>query len=179
VIMDLDCAKLQSRLELRPDLLKRAGGRWGVVAAIYVGAEALQSMTAVPEVRAQAGCGLEGDRYFREAGTFSEKSPANQLTLIEEEALEAAARDYDLAITAQETRRNVLTCGIALNHLVGREFRIGEVRIRGLKLCEPCGHLQKLSGKDVMKALRHRGGLRAEILTDGLIRVGDVVTERE
>lgn len=176
---DADCAKLEAQLELNPDLLRRAGGRWGVVAAIFVGPEALQPMIAVAEVRAQAGRGLEGDRYGREAGTFSQKSPTNQLTLIEEEALAAAARDYGFAIAAEETRRNLLTCGIALNHLVGREFYVGEVRLRGLKLCEPCGHLEKLSGKEVMKALRHRGGLRAEILADGQVRVGDLITERD
>jgi MOSC domain-containing protein YiiM len=178
-MMETDCAKLESQVELNPDFLKKAGGRWGVVAAIYVGPEAKQAMTAVPEVRALAGHGLEGDRYAREAGTFSKKSPSNQLTLVEEEALAAAARDYNLAIAAGETRRNLLTCGIALNHLVGREFRIGEVRLRGIRLCEPCEHLQKLTGREVIKALLHRGGLRAEILSDGMIKVGDVITERE
>jgi MOSC domain-containing protein YiiM len=136
-------------------------------------------MISVPGVRALTGCGLEGDRYSREAGTFSEKSPTNHVTLIEEESLEAAARDYRVVIAAEETRRNVLTRGIALNHLVGREFRIGEVRLRGLKLCEPCGHLEKLTAKKMIKALQHRGGLRAEILSGGLINVGDVIREKE
>jgi len=70
-----------------------------------------------------------------------------------------------------------LTCGMALNHLVGREFVIGGVRLRGLRLCEPCSHLEKLTGKQMIKALRHRGGLRAEILNDGMIKVGDIITE--
>ena len=134
-------------------------------------------MIAVPEMRAMAGRGIEGDRYCREEGTFSKKSPSNQVTLIEAEALEAAAQDYGLVIPAEESRRNVLTCGMALNHLVGREFRIGEVRLRGLRLCEPCSHLEKLCGKQMIKALRHRGGLRAEILNDGSIKIGDVITE--
>ncbi|HZD93607.1 MAG TPA: MOSC domain-containing protein, partial [Candidatus Sulfotelmatobacter sp.] len=73
--------------------------------------------------------------------------------------------------------RNLLTCGMALNHLVGREFQIGDVRLRGLRLCEPCGHLQKLTGKDVLKALCHRGGLRAEILSGGMIKVGEMIAE--
>jgi MOSC domain-containing protein YiiM len=174
-----DCVELESQLELRPDLLKKGAGRWGVVASIFVGPEAQQPMASVSEVRALAGAGLEGDRYAREAGTFSKASPGNQLTLVEEEALEAAARDYGIAVAGVETRRNLLTCGIALNHLVGREFRVGEVRVRGVRLCEPCGHLEKLTGKEVIKALRHRGGLRAEILTEGVIKVGDVITERE
>lgn len=177
--METNCAELESKLELRPGLLKRAGGRWGVVAAVFVGPQRLQPMVSVPEVRAVPGCGLEGDRYCREAGTFSTKSPTNQLTLIESEALEAVARDYGFEIAAGESRRNVVTCGVSLNHLVGREFRIGQVQLRGLKLCEPCSHLENLTGKEMIKALRHRGGLRAEILGDGLIKVGDVICEGE
>jgi MOSC domain-containing protein YiiM len=134
-------------------------------------------MVSVTEVRAIAGAGLEGDRYCRERGTFSKKLPTNQITMIEEEALEAAARDYGVEIAADESRRNVLTCGLALNHLVGREFQIGDVRLRGLKLCEPCTHLQQLTGKPMIKALQHRGGLRAKILSGGVIKVGDRITE--
>ncbi len=149
----------------------------GVVVAIHVGAERMEPMMPVPAVKAISGVGLEGDRYAREAGTFSQKLPNNQVTLIEQEALDAAARDYKLDLSAAESRRNVLTMGIALNHLVGREFRIGEVRLRGLKLCEPCGHLKKLTGKEVIRALKHRGGLRAEILQSGPICVGDEIRE--
>jgi MOSC domain-containing protein YiiM len=172
-----NCAELESRSRAEDQLLKQSGSRWGALAAIYISSERLEPMVAVPEIRAIADAGLEGDRYCRERGTFSKKLPTNQVTLIEAEALEAAARDYGFEIAAQESRRNLLTCGMALNHLVGREFRVGEVRLRGLKLCEPCTHLQKLTGKEVLKALRHRGGLRAEILNDGMIRVGDIITE--
>jgi MOSC domain-containing protein YiiM len=158
---------------------KLAGSRWGLLTAIFLSAEAGQPMTSVSEVHAVAGAGLQGDRYFLETGTFSEKSPGNQVTLIESEALTAAARDYKFEIAEGESRRNLLTSGIALNHLVGREFRIGEVRFRGFKLCEPCGYLEKLTGKPMIKALRHRGGLRAEILSDGTIKVGDTIREQE
>jgi MOSC domain-containing protein YiiM len=171
------CAEFEQAIrdtEVQP---KSLGSRWGIVAAIHIGPERLQPMISVPEVHAVAGAGLEGDRYCRQQGTFWKKSPSTQLTLIEAEALEAAARDYGFEIAAQESRRNLLTCGMALNHLVGREFQIGDVRLRGLKLCEPCSHLQKLTGKQVIKALRHRGGLRAEILSSGAIKVGDVITE--
>jgi len=142
-----------------------------------IGPERKEPMVSVPEVRALAGCGIEGDRYCREEGTFSRKSPSNQMTLIEMEALDAVAQEYGFAIAAEESRRNALTCGIALNHLVGREFMIGGVRLRGLRLCEPCSHLEQLTGKQMIKALRHRGGLRAEILNDGMIKVGDIITE--
>jgi len=169
----------RAEVESKREALHRSGSRHGVVAAIFVGPEAQQPMTSVAEVQAIAGHGLEGDRYSRGAGTFPQKSPNQQLTLIEAEAVEAAARDYELEIDAGEARRNLLTRNVALNHLVGREFRIGEVRLRGLKLCEPCGHLEKLTGKQMIKAMRHRCGLRAEILCDGPIRVGDPITEGE
>lgn len=170
-----DCLEVESNLE-DP---KTAGALHGVVTAIFISREARQPMTSVAEVRAIAGQGLEGDRYSREAGTFSEKSPTNHVTLIEAEALEAAARDYGLDFAGIESRRNLLTRNVSLNYLVGREFRIGPVRLRGLKLCEPCEHLEKLTRKKLIKALRHRGGLRAEILCDGPIKVGDMITERE
>jgi MOSC domain-containing protein YiiM len=149
----------------------------GVVMAIHIGPKRLEAMASVAEVNAVAGLGLEGDRYAREKGTFSKKLPSNQVTLIETEALEAAERDYKLKLSGAESRRNILTTGIALNHLVGREFRVGEARLRGLKLCEPCSHLKKLTSKEVIRALKHRGGLRAEILESGQIRVGDEIRE--
>jgi MOSC domain-containing protein YiiM len=158
-----------------PDLNRHVNA--GVVVAIHVGPVRLEPMMPVAEVKAISGVGLEGDRYARETGTFSQKLPNNQVTLIEQEALEAAARDYKLELSAAESRRNILTMGIALNHLVGREFRIGEVRLRGLKLCEPCSHLKKLTSKEVIRALKHRGGLRAEILQSGPICVGDEIRE--
>jgi MOSC domain-containing protein YiiM len=173
----MNCLEVESELKEQGSLLKRPGSRWGIIAAIHIGPERLQPMISVPKVQAIAGAGLEGDRYCRQQGTFWKKSPSHQLTLIEAEGLEGALRDYGLEIAARESRRNLLTCGMALNHLVGREFYIGDVRLRGLRLCEPCTHLQKLTGKQVIKALRHRGGLRAEILSSGAIQVGDLISE--
>jgi MOSC domain-containing protein YiiM len=133
-------------------------------------------MEHVGSVRAVAGRGLEGDRYFLKAGTYSAKDGSDrEITLIESEALEALSRDYALSIDASETRRNVATRDVALNHLVGRTFRVGDATVRGLRLCEPCGHMERLCGKRVRPGLVHRGGLRAEILAGGVIRVGDPV----
>ena len=133
-------------------------------------------MVPLHEVRAVPGRGLEGDRYFSKTGTYSRHEGADrQITLIEVEALEALERDYRIQLDPGESRRNVATRGVAVNHLVGRRFRIGEVRLRGLRLCEPCSHMERLSGKPVRSGLVHRGGLRAEILTEGVIRVGDPV----
>lgn len=146
-----------------------------MVAGIYIAAEARGPMRSLDSVRAVAERGLEGDRYFTKQGTFWKERPDYQLTLIEEEAVTALKRDYGIRLEPQNARRNLVTRGVALNHLVGRDFRVGSVLVRGIRLCEPCSHLEQLSGVPVIKGLRHRGGLRAQILSDGEIRVGDRV----
>jgi MOSC domain-containing protein YiiM len=150
----------------------------GNIVSIHIAPTATGPVKAVGDVQALAGQGLEGDRYCRQEGTFSTKpGPDREVTLIESEALEALARDYGVDLGSGESRRNLTTRGVPLNHLVGREFRIGEVRVRGLRLCEPCAHLEKATGKQVIAGLTHRGGLRAQILTTGSIRVGDSIEE--
>jgi len=149
----------------------------GKVESIHLASGAKVPTHAVEQAEAIAGVGLEGDRYALKQGTFFKPEPDFELTLIEAEALEALKRDYQVELTAGEARRNVVTRGVALNHLVGREFRIGEVKVRGIRLCEPCSHLQALAGRPVIKGLLHRGGLRAQILSDGSIHVGDDVSE--
>lgn len=152
----------------------------GRVESIHVAAAAGAPMSSVAEVRAIPGGGLEGDRYFSKTGTYSRKEGADrQITFIEAEALEALHREYGIALDPKESRRNVATRGVALNHLVGRRFRVGEVALRGLRLCEPCSYMGRMSGKPVRAGLVHRGGLRAEILTEGTIRIGDVVVPSE
>ena len=148
----------------------------GTVVSIHISTTAAGAMQAVGQVRAIPGQGLQKDRYGEGTGTFAKHSPTNELTLIEAEASEALTRDYGIELLAGESRRNITTRGVALNHLVGREFRIGEIRVRGLQLCEPCSHLERLTGKKLIKALTHRGGLRAQILTVGDVRVGDEIT---
>src|ERR1700682_403027 len=149
----------------------------GTVVSINIAAEAQAPMQSVTEVRAVPGKGLEGDRYFDHKGTFSKPQPDRELTLIEAEAVEAMKRELGVEYGWGDSRRNVVTRGVPLNHLVGKEFWIGEVKARGLRLCEPCSHLQKLSHEKVLQGLVHRGGLRAQILTEGLIRVGEIVKE--
>jgi len=149
----------------------------GIVDSIHIASTAKGPMQALDRVQAIPGVGLEGDRYALKQGTFFKPLPDFEVTLIEAEAIEALKRDYGVELAAGEARRNVVTRGAPLNHLVGREFRIGEVRIRGIRLCEPCSHLEGLTGQPLIKGLRHRGGLRAQILSPGAIRVGDVVSE--
>jgi MOSC domain-containing protein YiiM len=149
----------------------------GRIDAIYIGPEPEKPMVSVHEVKAVPGRGLEGDRYFTKEGTFSKKDgPSREVTLIEVEAVEAASKAYEVVVDAGETRRNLVTSGVPLNHLVDKEFSVGSVRLRGVKLCEPCGHLERVTAKGVKKPLIHRGGLRAQILNEGTIRVGDEVS---
>ena len=148
----------------------------GSVVSIHTAPEAGEPMESLVQVHALAGAGLEGDRYFRGAGTYSvEGEVGRQITLIESEALEAASVEAGLNIEPRDSRRNIVTRGVSLNDLVGREFQIGEVRLRGIELCEPCSHLAELAGKQLLRSLVHRGGVRADILSDGVIRVGDLI----
>lgn len=149
----------------------------GKVAAILIAPSPAASMTAVDSARAVPGRGMEGDRYFLNAGTFSPtpQKPDYELTLIEQEQIEAFALASGLPFTAAQARRNIVTRDIALNDLVGCEFSIGEVRIRGIRLCEPCNYLAKISYPETLKGLVHKGGLRAQILTEGTLRTGDII----
>ncbi len=147
--------------------------------AIYIAPRRGGDMVACDLVRAVPGRGLEGDRYFARSGTFSEKPGAGrEVTLVESEALEAARREHDLDLPPGASRRNVVTAGVALNDLVGREFAVGEAVLRGVRLCEPCDHLDRLTGLPCSRVLVHRCGLRAEVLREGIIRPGDAVREQ-
>lgn len=151
----------------------------GTVISINIAPDGAAPMQTVNEARAIPGRGIEGDRYYDHKGTFSKPQPDRELTLIEAEAIEAMKTELDVDYGLSDSRRNVVTRGVPLNHLVGKEFWIGEVKARGLRLCEPCSHLQKLSHEKVLPGLTHRGGLRAQILIEGVIRVGDAVQNRE
>ena len=127
-------------------------------------------------VRAIAGVGLEGDRYAAGIGFFSGQAPSDRdLTLIESEIVDDLAARDGVHLSPGESRRNLTTRGIRLNGLVGRRFRIGTVECHGTRLCEPCDRLEELTGEALKRPLTHRGGLRARILTDGEIRVGDTI----
>ena len=153
--------------------------RHGSVTAIVVAPEAEGMMVTVQRALARAGRGLEGDRYFDHRGTFSSAhGRGHDLTLIEAEALEAL-RLPGGRLAPEEARRNVVTRGIDLNALVGERFRIGDVECFGQRLCEPCAHLERLTEKagkpGTLRALIHKGGLRADVLTDGEISIGSTI----
>ena len=103
------------------------------------------------------------------------RDPDREITLIESEAIEAVPSEFDIPFALNESRRNLVTVGIALNDLVGKTFQVGELVLKGHRLCDPCSHLQKLTRPGVLKALANRGGLRAEILVGGVIAVGDLI----
>lgn len=149
----------------------------GIVELIAIAPRLEAPMQLVDHSRALAGRGLEGDRYANRSGTFSPRGthrPGYELTLIGAEVVEdLTARDA--ALDFASTRRNILTRGIDVNALVGREFSIGEVRCRGLRLAEPCAHLERLQGPGLLRPLIHRGGLRVDILNNGYIAKGSPI----
>ena len=147
----------------------------GTVEALAIAPAAEADMQLLDVARAVAGRGLEGDRYAARAGTFTPRGdtrPGYDLTLMSAEVIDELTA-AGVAIDFAATRRNVLTRGIDVNALVGRTFRIGDVVCAGLRLCEPCVHLDRLSGPGLLRPLIHQGGLRADVLTDGEIRPGD------
>ena len=148
------------------------------VKQILIAETSTSPMASRSAVRAVPGRGLEGDRYFIGVGTFSPnpQKPDFEITLIEIEKVEEFARDSGLPFTTSHARRNIVTEGVDLNALVGREFYLGQVRIRGIRLCEPCTYLAKLSFPETLKGLAHKGGLRAQILSEGNISTGDVIS---
>jgi len=148
----------------------------GTVISIHIAPTGAAPMKSVTNAKAVAGRGLEGDRYYSKLGTYSNQAGSGRdVTLIEIEAIDGLKRDYEVQLDAGQSRRNIVTRGIALNHLVEQEFRIGDVVLRGTRLCEPCAHMEKLTVKGAMRGLVHRGGLRAEIISGGSIRVGDTI----
>ena len=150
----------------------------GEVVAIFIAPEQSVPLVSKTEVHAVAGKGLNGDRYFKQVGTYSDRpEPGRQVTLIELETIKALKRDLGIDLSLGDSRRNIVTRGVALNDLVGQEIRIGDVRVRCIRLCEPCAYMQSLTQEGVLEALAHRGGVNAEILTDGVIRVGDPIEQ--
>jgi MOSC domain-containing protein YiiM len=157
----------------------------GSVVSLHIAPRAAAPMLSVAEVHAVPGRGLEGDRYFMGTGFYSTKPShgGREVTLIEMEAVEALfggvinaeGERLRVKVPAPDFRRNVVTAGVPLNHLVDCEFSVGAVRMRGTRLCEPCKHLEELTLPGVLSGLIHRGGLRALILDEGIIRVGEVI----
>lgn len=147
----------------------------GSIEGIFVTPASGQAMVAVPSVRAFADRGLEGDRFYRDSWNAVKRSD-KAVSLIESEVLELAAKEIGVDSIGILTRRNIVTRGVPLIELLGREFTIGNVRMRGIRLFEPCGHLVAVTKiPAIFKALEHRSGLKAAVLSDGEINIGDAV----
>ncbi|MGZ8495650.1 MAG: MOSC domain-containing protein, partial [Candidatus Binatia bacterium] len=147
----------------------------GSVKEIFITPASAQAMVAVPSVRAVADRGLEGDRFYRESWNAVKRSD-KAVSLIEDEVLALAAKEIGVEAIGILTRRNIVTRGVPLIELLGREFMVGNVRMRGIRLFEPCGHLVAVTKiPTIFKALEHRSGLKAAVLSDGEIQIGDAV----
>ena len=147
----------------------------GRVAGLYLGPETAQPMSSVDSLRAVAGSGIEGDRYFEEVPS-AKHDPTHEITLIELEAIEGARSEYDIEFEPEDTRRNIVTHGIRLDDLLGTTFTVGEVQIEALEKNPPCARLVRITEKKLLKPLIHRGGVRGRIVSTGTIKVGDPIT---
>ncbi|WP_245943820.1 MOSC domain-containing protein [Acuticoccus kandeliae] len=144
---------------------------------LHICPRAFLPMQAQEAITLVAGRGIEGDRYMLETGFYSDKPEiGRQVTLFEIETLEALKRDFDIDLAPEEHRRNVTVRGVPLNHLVGRQFRLGSTLLEATRLSFPCKHLDEITGKEVFDPLVHRCGLNCQILEGGVVRVGDKVT---
>ncbi len=146
------------------------GGTLGTIVQIFVSPAPGEPMQNLQTADAIAGRGLAGDRYANGKGTFSTWPNDHELTIVESEEADAAS------IAPELSRRNLVTKGVRLNELVGRRFMVGAVLCEGTRLCEPCAHLERVTERrDLIKAMTHKAGLRAVIVSGGTICVGDAV----
>jgi hypothetical protein len=153
----------------------------GTLLHIHIAPAAAYEMEELREARCIAGRGIEGDRYFFGTGTYSLKADVREVTLIEQEVLDALARhdppvpEGPIVLRPEDHRRNLTVRGVPLNHLVGRRFRVGEVVLRGGRLNFPCKYLEELLGLPVYLPLYNRSGLNCSIERGGIVRPGDAI----
>ena len=151
----------------------------GKIAKLLISKDTQSDMLNVNQIVLEVGKGIFGDRYYNQEGTFSNKGeiePDRDVTLIEIEKVDALNKENDLNITAEDFRRNIVVSNCDLNSLVGKEFQIGEVVLKGLRLCEPCKYLSnKLDNEKVLSQMVHKAGLRAQIIKGGSIDLNSQV----
>ena len=148
----------------------------GTLVAIYTTSDAAKPLEPNTQLLAVEGVGLDGDRYASAVGTYSNRpGPHRQVTFIEREVIAAVNNEDGVELGEHETRRNLVTEGVPLLHLIGETFRVGDVVFRGIKSCPPCAHLENLTRPGVRAALQNRGGLRAEVVRGGMLRIGDEI----
>jgi MOSC domain-containing protein YiiM len=157
--------------EERDTLATTAVLQHGSVEQIHIHPGRSEPMEPVEMALVEAGIGIRGDSY---AGLGI---PGSHITFIAAEGIEAMVERTGIPLSAGETRRNVLTRGIDVNALVGRRFQVGPVVCLGVKPCTPCNHLEELTRPGVRSGLTGQGGLRADVLEGGVIRLGDRIEE--
>ena len=151
----------------------------GRIVAIFVASTKHAEQQAMDAVQLKAGKGIVGDRFFG----FRQKQPGRNLTLIEWEAIEKFNQTYHVNLPLHATRRNLITQGVSLNELVGLTFKVGDVLCRGIELCEPCQVMARhfpptsLSQIELIRAFVNKGGIRAAVLTDGVIRLNEAIAK--
>jgi MOSC domain-containing protein YiiM len=148
----------------------------GIIAAIYVAVEKGAGVSGHHSVAVRAGKGIVGDRYYSETGKNRSNykgQPDWEITFIEAESIEEFNANTGNQFHESDLRRNLVTRNIRLNDLVGKHFQINGTKFHGVQLCEPCASLQKRLGVRILPDLVGKGGLRAQILGDGTLTVGD------
>ena len=150
----------------------------GTVVALFTVDRMSAPMKKMEQLNALAGLGIEGDRYLLGTGTYSKKpEPGRQVTLIKSEILDWLKKEFDITVKPEECRRNVVTRDVEINELIGTEFFVGEVRLRAHRITQPCIYLENLlSQPGLYQALWDNGGISCEIMTDGVIKEGDIIT---
>lgn len=148
----------------------------GILRGIWVSPTARKPLSSIVEVRAVPGRGLEGDRYFLGRGSYSRWPGAGRaVSLIAEETVEAVRAEHGIELGEGRSRRNLVTFGIDLTQLQNHTFRIGTAVFRGVRPCAPCQYLERLTQAGVFDALKNRGGFRADVIEEGVLRVGDAI----
>jgi MOSC domain-containing protein YiiM len=135
---------------------------------VYLADSAALPMRSVQSAVAAVGRGLLGDRYQAGTGHWCHDPRLyDDVTLVAQEALAAAGAQCGVQLGSGASRRNLETPGVDLDALVGLRFHVGEVELRAERSCEPCRHLDQVTGQPAKAALQGRGGLRATILHGG------------
>lgn len=148
----------------------------GLIVALHFVPRSFLPMRSMDQLELLADVGVMNDRYSKEDGFYSDRpEDGRQITLFEQETLDALKRDYNIYLSADEHRRNVTTRGVPLNHLVGTRFKLGDCLLEATRLSTPCRHIEQITGKDIFEPLIHRSGLHARILIGGKIALGDAV----
>lgn len=147
----------------------------GKIVEILIAPTAGAKMQSVNEAVLESGKGIFGDRYYEQKGTFSkadEIAPANEVTLIEKEKIDEFNKEFNLSLAYSDFRRNIVISNCDLNSLVDKEFQIGNVVLKGIRLCEPCSYLStNIDEKTLMDGMQHKAGLRACVIKNGNINL--------